>query len=599
MTVELDSGVLTYSINSNEKTVLLPAQLGIELSGETLNGLQFKDIKIIKNIQTKRHAIHGKTTLASSLYNEWTLSFEDAQRNQLHLKTRLFDQAVAFRYELNISGATDAKVLIEKTGFSLPKGKAWIQPYDTITKWTPGYEQPYVNGIEIGTPAPSERGWCFPILAETADHWVLISESGTDENYAATHLINEHSDTYTIRFPESAEAMGLYSTTPTIRLPWKSPWRIVLISEDLAGIFQSDVVNLLNEVNPVTDYSWVKPGRASWSWWSDHESPKDPNTLREFIDLAAEMNWEYSLIDANWDTMHQDTLFSLLQYAKELNVGIWLWYNSGGPHNEVEEAPRDKMFERESRRSEMKKLAEWGIKGIKIDFFQSDKQEIIRQYMGILADAAEFKIMLNFHGCTLPRGWSGKYPHLLTMEAVRGAETYSFNSEWPRQSPTQNTIYPFTRNVTGPMDYTPVTLSHHTHKRITTRVHELALAIIFESGIQHFADKVDSYRQLPFEAKQYLKDIPVTWDESLLIEGYPGSHAVIARRKDLVWYIAGINGSAGDKIVSINFDRFPSKKNTYQLITDMKKEISVNSGSSTIPLKITLEENSGFVLIMK
>jgi hypothetical protein len=194
------------------------------------------------------------------------------------------------------------------------------------------------------------------------------------------------------------------------------------------------------------------------------------------------------------------------------------------------------------RRFEFDLLRQWGVKGVKVDFFQSDKQEVIGLYHAIMQDAADYQIMVNFHGCTLPRGWSRTYPHLMSMEAVRGAECYIFAKEFPERAPEQNTITPFTRNVVGPMDYTPVAFTKHKYPHLTTSAHELALGVLFESGWVHFADKPEAYLNLPPAPKECLKNMPVDWDDTRFLAGYPGQFVILARRHGPDWYLAGVNG---------------------------------------------------------
>lgn len=168
----------------------------------------------------------------------------------------------------------------------------------------------------------------------------------------------------------------------------------------------------LSGPSKITDARWIKAGRASWSWWSDHNSPRNFESLKSFIDLAAIMGWEYSLVDANWDLMKGGNIQELVKYADSKHVGILLWYNSGGSHNIVTERPRDLMADSVIRRAEFKKLHEWGIKGVKVDFWQSDKQVRIQHYLSLLKDAAEEKILVDFHGCTVPRGWGSNLAKL-------------------------------------------------------------------------------------------------------------------------------------------------------------------------------------------
>jgi hypothetical protein len=222
------------------------------------------------------------------------------------------------------------------------------------------------------------------------------------------------------------------------------------------------------------------------------------------VDLAADMNWEYSLVDANWETMEGGNIKQLVDYAHSKNVGILMWYNSGGPNNTISEGPRDIINNAQRRKAEFKKLREWGVNGIKVDFWQSDKQNMIQLYHDVLKDAAENYILVNFHGCTIPRGWSRTYPNLVSTEAVKGEECYLFDSTYVDNAPIQNTVLPFSRNVIGPMDYTPLGLKSLKFAHKTSVTHELALSLIFNTGIVHFSTDVESCQALPTFVKDFL-----------------------------------------------------------------------------------------------
>ena len=249
-------------------------------------------------------------------------------------------------------------------------------------------------------------GWGFPGLFQIKDTWVLISESGVYENYCGSHLkALAESGEYRIEFPWQWENYGLGATQPTSTLPWMMPWRFILVSQELGDIVESSIVDDLAEPNRLDNISWIKPGRASWSWWGDHESPFDYQKLKDYVNFAAEMGWEYSLVDAGWHEMNSGNIEQLVEYANSKNVGILLWYNSGGPHTRVMDAgPRDRMYDPEVRKAEFKKISQLGVKGVKVDFFQSEKQDIMKLYLDIARDAAEYNIVLNTHGCTVPRG---------------------------------------------------------------------------------------------------------------------------------------------------------------------------------------------------
>jgi alpha-glucosidase len=289
----------------------------------------------------------------------------------------------------------------------------------------------------------------------------------------------------------------------------------------------------------------------------------------------------------------------LIKYANSKNIGILMWYNSGGPHNNVTERPRDIMSNPEKRKAEFKKLAEWGVKGVKVDFFQSDKPQIIKQYLDILKDAADNKIMVNFHGCTMPRGWNRTWPNLVSMEAVRGAESYGFDGEYTEKAVWHNTILPFTRNVIGSMDYTPVTFSNQKYPHKTSFGHELALSVVYESGILHLADNCESYRALPEAPKNFLKNVPVVWDSTLLLAGYPGKDCVMARKSGDAWYIGGINGTSEKLSWEIDLARLKGQDFSASVITDgatdkefLSSETAIKAGEK---LKVEVLPFGGFV----
>ncbi|NJO68364.1 MAG: hypothetical protein HC830_02990 [Bacteroidetes bacterium] len=238
-----------------------------------------------------------------------------------------------------------------------------------------------------------------------------------------------------------------------------------------------------------------------------------------------------------------------------------------------------------------------------MDFFQSDKPLIIKQYFDILKDAADNKILVNFHGCTLPRGWNRTWPNLVSMEAVRGAECYGFDSLFTEHAVWQNTIIPFTRNVVGSVDFTPVTFSNQKFPHQTTYGHELALSIVFESGIVHLADKVEAYRVLPAEPKQFLKNLPVTWDETILLQGYPGKECVIARKNGDTWYIGGINGTQTPTKWDIDLSRLGNQDFKASVISDGENDKSFKSFDAVVKsgekLQVEVLPGGGFVAILK
>ena len=566
---------LFYSISLKEKgnrlEIIEPSPLGLEREdGRFVENLRYLNSYQRKNVLESYQLVSGKHLDCSSEFNELLICFQNREGEEINLVFRAYNDGVAFKYQFPGSKSRETRILRELTGFNLGSGQLWAHPYDTVARWNPGYETYYEGPMEIGTPAPpNKNGWAFPLLLQSHNTWIMISESDLDGTYGASHLYSGCSEgLYRIKFAEQEEAMGYYENTSHSKIPWETPWRFLIIGNELSDIVESDMVTDLADPCRLEDTSWIKPGRATWSWWSESDSPRDYNRLFPFIDFAADMGWEYSLVDANWNHMKNGSVEQLAEYASEKEVGLLLWYNSGGKHNEVPEEPRNLMDQREIRRKEFERISKMGIKGIKVDFFQSDKEEIIKQYIEILEDAADYRLVVNFHGCTLPRGWRRTWPNLLTMEAVRGGESYKFDMNYPLNAPSHLATVPFTRNVVGPCDYTPGGFSNNTYPHLTTYGFELALTIVIESGIMHYSDSPGKTRSLPDYAQTFLSELPVCWDETRYLAGYPGKEAVIARRKGRIWYIGGINGESLEKDINVNINSLAAEGTELEVIQD-------------------------------
>jgi len=543
-------------LSSPRPVVIQDSPLGVKLQGvDLVNGLRFDSAQPPTVVEDNYTMPHGKRRACGNRGNQMTLTFRNSDGVRLELQMRAYDNGVAFRYRVSGDAPGTQTLEAEATGFALPQdAKVWCAPSDKPGTYSPAYETYYENEIAAGTASPVGYGWSFPLLFRTADsrHWGLITEAGVDGAFCGSRLCNNPvQGLYKVSLPNRAEGNGQGSVEPSSTLPWQMPWRLIVLGDSLGTIVESTLVTALSPPCRVQNTDWIRPGRVAWSWWSDNPSPKDADKQKKFVDLAAEMGWEYVLVDANWTIMETGNIHDVLKYAKEKGVGVLLWYNSGGPHNVVTEKPRDNFTYEPVRRFELDMLKRWGVKGVKVDFFQSDKQDVIQLYQGIMRDAADRQMMVNFHGCTLPRGWERTYPNLMSMEGVRGEECYIFDSQYPDRAPVQNTILPFTRNAVGPMDYTPVGFSNNRYPHKTTAAHELALSVLFESGWLHFCDSVESYRGLPAEPKQFLKEVPVAWDDTRFVDGYPGRYTVLARRKGETWYLAGINGENREREMTV------------------------------------------------
>lgn len=590
-----------YRRSSKDRSRLLEASpLGISRGDQDLSTkLEFLSASPLRQISETYELTHGKCRRCHHQAAERTFHFVNSNGAKLDVVFRVADDGIAFRYIFPENDNAVRWVLKETTGFRVPKNaQAWIQPFDEPTQWTPAYENVYECAIAAGETSPTTAGWCMPALFELRDSadWLLITEVSEPGTYCGSRLqADAPQGLYRIRFPHTGEGNSEGQVEPQATLPWTMPWRVVLVG-GLDTIVESTLVTDLSSAPIQSVSDWVKPGRVSWSWWSDHDSPQDYDKLCDFVDLAAEMGWEYSLVDANWTLMDGGNIRELAKYAAAKGVRLLVWYNSGGPHNSVAEKPRGCLGDPKVRRSEFELLREWGIAGIKVDFFQSDKQEMMQLYREILEDAVDYELIVNFHGCTLPRGWSKTYPNLMTMEAVRGAEFYTFSKGYPAQAVVQNTILPFTRNVVGPMDYTPVTFTRETAPHQTATIHELALSVVFESGLQHFADSASAYRHALPAIQLWMRDVPVAWEETRFLGGYPGEWVALARRKGERWYVGVINGKQS-RTVRLDLAQLGMNGATVVLLRDAAKDKIVEVElQAANPVKIDLQPAGGAVL---
>jgi hypothetical protein len=612
--LQLNNGKLSYAIDAissdgKKRKAIEQSDIGLLREDDNFTeGFEFLETSLIKEINEEFTMLVGKQKKITNYCLEQVFTFKNKNGKRLQIIVRAYSDAIAFRYAFPDSSKGIFKVTKDITAFKVPsQGRAWIHPYMKVDTWAPSYESEWQNGIKIGTPAPDTVGWAMPALFNTNDLWIMITEAGIDTACFATHFQqNCENGLYITRLPETNETYGVAPQYAEITLPWKSPWKVIIVGSTPKTILETNVVHSLSAPCVLKDTSWIKPGRVSWSWWSDPSSPSDFKKLIPFIDLSAKLGWEYSLLDLGWHVMKNGgDVKKLIEYAKSKNVGIILWYNSGGEHNKVSDAcPCNIINDPQKRKEEFKKLQEWGVKGVKIDFMQSDKQYIMKLYQDILKDAAEYKLFVDFHGATIPRGWARTYPNLLTQEAIRGAEQY-WDTVFAKNAHTFHTIYTFTRNVVGSMDYTPVIFSMPKGKvpHKTTNAHELATSVAFESGLQHFADDAKSYLSQPKYVLDFLSEVPVTWDETKYLDGEPGKLTLIARRKGQKWFVAGLNGLKENQIVTVKFDFLGEGIYKANIIKDGKDQFSYENEiidiSKNQELKINMAGRGGFVIVLQ
>jgi alpha-glucosidase len=585
-------------------TVLEDSPLGITRQDQGfVDGLSLDAAGATTVVDETYTMITGKKSSIRAHANERVLTFRAGATSRVQLVVRAYDGGFAFRYRFPETSGSSYTVTGETTGFKIPAGsRGWLMPYDSAGELTPAYENLWQHDVAVGTQSPTTPGWCLPALFRTAtNHWLLLGDTDVNGSYFAAHLARAATNNvYRIAMPPMDEANGVGAVNPTSTLPWATAWRMVIAGATPAAIVESTMSTDLAAPSMVADVSWIRPGRSSWSWWATDSAPTSYAANTPFVDLAQTMTWEYSLIDAGWHQMgNGGTWQDLQRYAAARNVGLLIWYNSGGSHNIVDIHPRDRMNVAATRRTEFQTISQAGIKGIKVDFFHADKPWMMQYYLDILRDAAEFRLLVNFHGATIPRGWQRTFPNLMTAEAVRGAEMYKYDGSYPTDQPRRNTIFPFTRNVIASMDYTPVTFTNHTYPHRTTYGHELALAVVFESAIQHFADRVTGYTGLAAGPRSFLQQIPTTWDDTRFLQGAPGQWVILARRKGTSWYVGGIAGDDQTRNVTIPLGFLGQGTHQMTVISDGSSDTTFAERSATAApsdsLMVSIRARGGFV----
>ena len=557
-------GELHYQITRRNKIIIGDSPLG--LTGDDQNfttGLSVVSISPIEARREKYDLKVGNVKTIDHVFKTKSITVKNRSGALLGIDLVAGEEGVGFRYRLPDQNKKIRVINGEITGFQIEKGaQGWLQPYNKAGKYTPGYEDFYFNiqpGDSISHPRNPSVGWCMPALFKVNDgkNWVLLAESGTDGSFPGCHLQpDSRGGLYTIALAEKDEKYTLPlddNNHPAATLPWTLPWRVIIIGEGAGDILLSTLITDLAPASKLDDTSWIEPGKASWSWWS-HPDDHSPEIYNQFTNLAASFGFRYTLFDAGWEKA--DSAGGIIARATSQGVKPMVWGYSAA------------YFDPEKRRKRFKELAAMGVKGVKLDFWCSDRQEVMACFQSLFADAANEHLLVNLHGTTVPRGWHRTWPNFMTAEAVLGTESYFYESRFPDKAAEQNTLLPFTRNVAGPTDYTPFALTMRKYPRLNTAVHELATAMIYTSGIIHFADSKEVFDALPVPVRQVLKDMPATWDKTESIVAEPGEQIILARQKDRLSYIVGINGTNKVVPVKLNLANYGKGFSKFRVITE-------------------------------
>ncbi|HJF88388.1 MAG TPA: glycoside hydrolase family 97 protein [Alistipes onderdonkii] len=485
---------------------------------------------------------------------------------------RAYDDGMAYRFVTALRH--DIEVLSEKVAIRFP------DDYTAVVQQPGGfktaYEEPY-SLIETNGWKPGDPMSVLPVLIDTRQGYkLLLSESALSD--------------YPCMFLEGDGANGMKGTFPKVPLAYEEsgdrsmrilqeadyiartkgtrafPWRYFVIAKDDGQLIENTMTARLAEQQAIADASWIEPGQVSWEFWNA-ASPYGPDvdfvagfntaTYKYYIDFAAEYGIPYIIMDEGWARSTRDPytpnpavdVHELIRYGREKGVGIILWMTWLVVENHFE------MFE---------ELSKWGVKGVKIDFMDRSDQWMVNYYERVAAEAARHKMVVAFHGSFKPAGLEYKYPNVLAYEGVRGMENMG------GCTPANSVWFPFIRNAVGPMDYTPGAMlsmqpesycgNRPNAASIGTRAYQMALFVLFETGLQMLADNPTLYYRND-ECTRFISRVPVTWDETRALKAVAGKFAVVAKRKGDKWYVGAINGSNEGIELEIPLDFLTPGKN--------------------------------------
>lgn len=612
--VNIDGGRPSYSVTYNGKVFLEPSPLGFVADvGDFSRDMTLSGSKT-RSINESYTLDRIKKSAVTYMANELKVSLANKENKTVDVTFRVSNNDIAFRYEMPRYGETGSIVINnETTGFNLPvQTTTFLTPQsDAMIGWKrtkPSYEEEYAADAPLTARSKFGHGFTFPCLFHIGnDGWVLISETGVDSRYCASHLNDATAEgVFTIAFPMPEENNGNGTVAPGMALPGATPWRTITVGETLKPIVETTIPWDVVQPRFTSEHKY-KYGRGTWSWimWQDGSANYDDQVT--YIDLAASLGYEHILIDAWWDkNIGREKMTELVNYAKSKNVDVMLWYSSSGYWNDIEQSPTGIMDNPIARKREMKWMQEIGVKGIKVDFFGGDKQETMRLYEAILSDADDYGLTVIFHGCTLPRGWERMYPNYVGSEAVLASENLIFSQHANDNEAFNACLHPFIRNTVGCMEFGGTLLNKRLNRtndggcvRKTTDVFQIATAVLFQNPVQNFAIAPNNLSDAPEEIINFMKDVPTTWDETAFIDGYPGKYCVLARRHGDKWYIAGINATKEPLKLKLDLSMINKGDKATIYYDDNKrrtimKHIDIKNSNNT---PVTIQPEGGFVLI--
>jgi alpha-glucosidase len=531
LTVAVEGGRLDYQATFRGRPLIEPSPLGIVIDRVDL-GQGVAIGRVDRYRVDERYPFRGVHAEAVDRSEGARIALRHgASGSEYTAEVRVFDDGFGFRFVVpGPEGKT--RVADAGSGFRIPAGSiVWFHDFEGHYEGI--HQRRKIEEVRPGDWAappltirlPDSAGYAAITEAALRDYAGMALQAH-GQGYFGERLGHAEPVSYpfALRYPNDqarlAEPAAVAGTITT-------PWRVVIAGADLDALVSSDIVaNLSPPPDPRLfpqgiRTPWLRPGRAVWKYLE----PAGENTLesmKEFSRMAAELGFEYNLVEGFWQRWPAEKLRELVDYSKEKGVGIWLWKHS-----------RD-LIDPAARREFMKSVHEAGAVGVKVDFFDHEAREVIDRYQAVLRDAAEFQLMVDFHGANKPTGETRTWPNEMTREAVRGLE-YRRGETWA----AHNTTLPFTRFLAGPADYTPVVFGER--RKETTAAHQIATAVVFTSPLLVFGANPRSLLDSP--AVDLIKSIPSTWDRTAVLPASAvGEIAAFARRSGDRWFLAVLNG---------------------------------------------------------
>ena len=605
-----------YSININNEELASNNHLALILKNETL-GLNPKvtGSKTGKVKEEIKPIVPLKFSSVSNNYNYLVLNF----KGDYAVEFRAFDDGIAYRFITAKKG--EIEVVNEDFSVNFPEDYLLHlqQPGGFKTAYEEAYSQTAVKDWK-----PSDKMAVLPVLVDSKKQYkILISESDLSD-YPCLFLKGTGKG-ITAAFPKTPlefgpdgdrslkilkEANYIAKTKGTRSFPW----RYFVITKEDKQLIENTMTLKLAPKSELKETAWIKPGQASWEWWNG-ATPYGPDvnfvsgynldTYKYYIDFASKFGIKYIIMDEGWANSTEDpyspnpnvNVHELIKYGKEKNVGIVLWLT---------------WLTVDKNRGVFKTFKEWGIAGVKIDFMDRSDQVMVNYYENVAKEAAKHQILVDFHGAFKPAGLEYKYPNVISYEGVRGME------QMDGCKPDNSLYLPFMRNAVGPMDYTPgamISMQPEVYRSerpnsasIGTRAYQLALFVVFESGLQMLADNPTNYYREK-ECTDFITSVPTTWDETKALEAKAGEYAIVAKRKGTKWFIGGItNNTEKQRNFKLNLDFLKAGKSYkvtsfedginagYQAMDYRKKNFTVTNAAN---IEVKMVKNGGWAAVLE